>query len=203
MAIENLRENVSKVLSGKECILFNNKKTDYKLMQFWQWSASDLLSNATRGRFAEFIVASAMELDLTGELRKDWGEYDLDAWDCGGIKIEVKSSSYLQSWEQNHYSTINFSIKKHGKTSISREKNNINRPSDVYVFCLLKHKDKKTVNPLNMNQWAFYVLSTKTINTVFQEKNSISLNSLEKITQKIEYNILKEIIIERSNENYR
>ena len=202
MAIENLRKNVSKVKSGNECIFFKNKNLNYNLLHFWQWSSSDLLSNATRGKFAEFIIASAMELDLTGELRSDWGEYDLMAWELGGIKIEVKSSSYLQSWEQRYYSNINFSIKKHGKTSISKEKNIFYRPSDVYVFCLLKHKDKKTVNPLNMNQWSFYVLSTKTINTVFKEKSSISLNSLEKITQEIEYNELKEKIIERSKENY-
>ena len=32
----------------------------FDLLSFWQWSASDLASNALRGRVAEFLVAQAL-----------------------------------------------------------------------------------------------------------------------------------------------
>ena len=191
----NLEKSRVKIKNGNEYLTFSGKNTRYKLLDFWKWSVSDLLSNTTRGIFAEFIVASAMEIDLSNEARDEWSEYDLETWEWGKIKIEVKSSSFLQTWVQRNFSNIVFSIKKRGKTSITKEKNTFFRPSDVYVFCLLNHKDKKTVDPLNMNQWSFYVVSTKIINDVFKEKFSISLGSLEKITEKIEYNELKEKII--------
>jgi hypothetical protein len=66
------------------------------------------LSNATRGRFAEFIVGTAMGLDPKN-LRDEWAAYDLTTDE--GIKIEVKSASYIQSWNQKRLSNISFSIK--------------------------------------------------------------------------------------------
>ena len=193
--MDKLRKKIAQIKTGNEFLTFSGNNTEYKLLDFWKWSVSDLLSNATRGIFAEFIVASAMGMDLSNETRDEWGEFDLEAWEWGKIKIEVKSSSFLQTWEQRNYSNIVFSIKKKGYTSISKEKNKFTRPSDVYVFCLLHHKDKKTVDPLIMDQWSFYVVSTKNINNVFKDKNTITLKSLEKITEKIEYHKIKEMVI--------
>jgi hypothetical protein len=63
-------------------------------LEFWKWAFSDFLSNALRGVLAEFIVAKAM--DCTDVQRTEWDAYDVITSD--GIKIEVKSSAYLQSW---------------------------------------------------------------------------------------------------------
>ena len=42
---------------------------NYKVIDFWKWSVSDLVSNATRGRLAEFIVAKALKIKgLSGML---------------------------------------------------------------------------------------------------------------------------------------
>ena len=49
--------------SGEEKLTYNGNNIGYKLINFWQWSVSDILSNATRGRFAEFIVGTAIEFD--------------------------------------------------------------------------------------------------------------------------------------------
>jgi len=193
--MNNLDKKRTRIKTGDENLTFAGENINYKLLDFWKWSVSDLLSNATRGIFAEFIVATAMNIDLTTGAREEWSEYDLETWEWGKIRIEVKSSSYLQTWDQRNYSNIIFSIRKRGNTSITKEKNKFTRPSDVYVFCLLNHMDKKTVDPLNMDQWSFYVVSTNKINNVFKEKNSISLKSLEKVTEKISYNQLKEKII--------
>ena len=48
----------------------------------------DLVSNATRGRLAEFIVAKALKID-TSIARVEWQAYDLIT--RNEIKIEVKS----------------------------------------------------------------------------------------------------------------
>jgi hypothetical protein len=192
------------VKNGKEQLTFNGDKTGHKLIEFWRWISSDIMSNATRGKFAEFIVATAMNINLDW-IREEWGECDLTTIDgdnlTKSIRIEVKSSAYLQTWEQNGYSKIIFSIKKRGATSVKTPKEKLNRPSDVYVFCLLNHKDEETVNPLSLNQWLFYVVSTKKIDEKFKDGSSISLQTLEKITSGVTYNELRDKIINEYRNN--
>jgi len=52
---------------------------------------------AQRGVLVEFIVASAIGVDLNS-VREEWGAYDLTIQD--GIRVEVKSAAFIQSWEQ-------------------------------------------------------------------------------------------------------
>jgi hypothetical protein len=188
--------------NGDENFEFNGTITNWKIIDLWKWSVSDLLSNSTRGTLAEFIVAMAMEIDLTG-VREEWALFDLETKD--GIKIEVKTSAYLQTWFQKNYSKIVFSIKPaYFWNSETNETSEIkSRPSDVYVFCLLKHKDKKTVNPLILDQWTFYVVSTKQINEICGNKNTIQLNSLGKITKCIDFDEIKEKVKKEYMKNNR
>jgi len=51
---------------GNEPLTVNGQKLDKSLLDFWSWNSSDLLSNATRGRHAEFIEASELDVDLIG-----------------------------------------------------------------------------------------------------------------------------------------
>ena len=177
-------------LSGNESFSFNNVTLSRSLLNFWQWSSSDLINNALRGVLAEYIVASALNID-TG-VREEWKAYDLD---YKNLRIEVKSSAYIQSWDQNKYSSISFSIKR---TLAYDEINNEvikNRKSDIYVFCLLVHKIQETINPLNLNQWRFYIIKTDTLNSNLGNAQSIGLaklKSLNPITcdyDKIKYSI--------------
>jgi len=85
------------IKTGNEKLTFKNKTLDFSLLDFWCWSVSDILSNATRGIFAEFVVATAAKINLN-EVRDEWGAFDLITTE--GIKIEVKSSAYLQTWFQ-------------------------------------------------------------------------------------------------------
>ena len=34
----------------------------------------------------------------------------------------------------------------------------------IYVFSLLAHLDKSTLDPMNLDQWRFYILPTKILN---------------------------------------
>lgn len=171
---------IATLKSGEEHLIHEQKETPFTLLDFWKWNSSNILSNSTRGVFAEFIVASALNIDIKTP-RVEWAEYDLET--NGGIKIEVKSASYLQSWAQKDYSKISFSIK--------------NRSADVYIFCLLKHIQEDTINPLNLDQWEFYIVPIKKIVNYKRSKQSITLNSLKKLTKPIGYSELKKNICKR------
>lgn len=179
--------------SGEEKLTYNGNNIGYKLINFWQWSVSDILSNATRGRFAEFIVGTAIEFD-NAAVRDEWGAYDLES--KKGIKIEVKSASYIQSWSQKNYSAITFSIKtsKYWNTENGMSIGTAKRHADVYVFCLLKNKDQENIDPMKLEQWSFFVLPTYKIDGYTRSQSSITLNSLSKLVNEIQYSELREEI---------
>ncbi len=167
-------------LTSNEQFIFNKKNLPLNVLDFWKWSASDLLTNRQRGILAEFIVASS--LNLTNKPREEWDEYDLITHE--GIKIEVKSASYIQSWEQEEYSKINFGIQPTIKWNGNQRTNEKVRQSDVYIFCLLAHKDYKTINPLDLSQWEFYILTTDVLNKKVPKQKTISLSSLLSLSPK-------------------
>lgn len=154
------------------------------LLDFWRWSASDLLSNAMRGVFAEFLVANILRIDVSG-VREDWAKYDLTT--RAGLKMEVKSAAYLQSWDQYEYSAISFDVAPRYQFSeqglplpIQPE-----RVADVYVLALLHHKIKhpeegeRGVDPLDVSQWSFFVLDRHLLDHRTRSQHSITEASLK------------------------
>jgi hypothetical protein len=135
--------------------------------------------------------------------REEWDAYDLKT--KNGLKIEIKSSSYLQSWEQTELSKIIFGIQPTSNWDYStnkRSKEKI-RQSDIYIFCVLSHKDKNSVDPLNLSQWDFYILETKILNDKVTVQKSITLSNLLKLHPiKIKYDELKKEI-EHIEKKYR
>jgi hypothetical protein len=150
------------------------------LADFWGWSASDLVSNTMRGVLAEFIVARALGVSTEG-VRTEWDAYDLCLAD--GTTIEVKSAAYLQSWHQQELSTITFRIPKTRAWSADTGlyQTIVTRQAAVYVFAVLRHSDKATVNPLDVSQWRFHVLPTAVLNERARSQHSITLNTLERL----------------------
>ena len=53
------------------------------------------------------------------------------------------------------------------------------RQADVYVFALLAHREQETIDPLNLDQWDFYVLPTRVLNARARSQHSITLRSLD------------------------
>jgi len=163
--------------AGEERLHCSGRPCGPALLDFWRWSASDLLSNATRGIFAEYIVAAAFGLAEQG-IRDEWGAYDLKTPE--GVTVEVKSAAYIQSWHHDKLSQISFGIRPirawdpitndHAKES--------RRQAQVYVFCLLDHRDQATIDPLNLDQWRFLVLATSTIEEKLGSQKTIGLTSL-------------------------
>ena len=50
----------------------------------------------------------------------------------------------------------------------------IRHQSDVYVFCVYANKDRASANPLVLDDWDFYVLSTLAISSRCGSQQSIS-----------------------------
>ena len=114
-----------------------DKPLGFNVLDFWRWSASDLVGNAMRGIVAEFLVASA--LGLGDGVRVEWEAFDLKL--PSGVKVEVKSAAYLQTWAHKKLSTITFGIRPTrildlDAGTVSEESR---RRAYVYVFCLLHH----------------------------------------------------------------
>ena len=80
-------------LNGNEPFTLHGSDTSICLQDFWRWSCSDLLNNTQRGILAEFLVHSA--LGTKDVVRTDWLPFDLTS--PSGLRIEVKSSAYLQA----------------------------------------------------------------------------------------------------------
>ncbi len=160
----------------------------HDLLAFWRWSGSDLVDNTQRGIFAEFIVGIAVgDIAITSGVRDGWGNYDLTS--SSGAKIEVKSAAYVQSWRQEKESSIAFNISKKlsWDPATDQYSDKPTRPADVYVFCLNTHRaddSVKDLDPLNVTQWEFYVLSTSILNKHLPEQQSIGLESLKTIGAK-------------------
>ncbi|MGW6506481.1 hypothetical protein ACWGCP_02795 [Streptomyces niveus] len=165
--------------SGGEPIRANGE-TVGTLGNFWSWACSDLANNTMRGVLAEYLVATALGA-ATGT-RTEWDTVDIrtpEKW-----RVEVKSAAYLQSWAQSQPSEISFSIApasgwdaQTGTTTAE-----VLRRSDVYVFCLLHHQDKQTLDALNLDQWTFYVLPTVVLDDRCPSQKTIRLSSLKRLS---------------------
>jgi len=68
--------------------------TDIRVSAFFTWAFSDLRLNIVRGVLAEFLVAKALG-DPRDGVRNAWDNYDVLSRE--GLRVEIKSSSYLQS----------------------------------------------------------------------------------------------------------
>lgn len=193
-----LKKIKTKVKSSNERFTHGNQEIDFELLDFWKWSLSDLVSNSTRGKLAEFIVAKALGVD-TNIARDEWQAYDLLTPE--GIKIEVKSAAYIQSWYQKKLSTISFSIKKsrYWDAETNEFASEATRQADAYIFALLAHKEKETIDPLNLDQWEFYVLPVEVINNYQRSEHSITLPSLRKLADPVMYGQLKTKLMDRSS----
>lgn len=149
---------------------------DTTVVDFWRFALSDLRMNNARGYLAEYLVAKAVG---AAHPRVEWDAYDVLAPD--GTKIEVKSSAYLQVWEQRRLSRITFSglrgsipVGLRAGTPSERYK------ADVYVFCLQTAQTHEAYNPLDVRQWEFYVLSRAVVATT--ERKSLGLATVQRLS---------------------
>ncbi len=167
------------------------------LIEFWQWSASNILDNTLRGVFAEFLVARS--LGIHHQHRVQWEPFDLRSNE--GVRIEVKSAAYVQSWKQKQFSTISFDISPTSSwdKQTKRYSDTKQRRSDLYIFCLLGSPDSWDVNPLDLNQWTFFTLATTQLDAKLPTQKRISLSRLERLgAKKCNYSQLSDAVLSAS-----
>lgn len=179
--------------TGAEPFTVGGRPVGATVADFWGWSRSDLLDNTERGVLAEFIVATALGIPVDG-VREGWAAWDLTT--PGGVRVEVKSAAYLQSWAQKELSRISFGTPRTlawdadggGFAGVAR------RHAQVYVFALLAHTDKATVDPLDLDQWVFYVLPTAVLDGRTRSQHSITLKTLEGLTAALGFSELRQAV---------
>lgn len=182
-------------LSGSKPITTETGKQVSDPNSFWSWAYSNVMDNAERGALAEYLVACALEVN--DNVRVNWDKYDLLSPE--GIAVEVKSSGYLQSWDQEKLSALSFCIQPtfgwdSATNTYSQE---LVRQSDIYVFCVHKHTDQDTVNPLDIAQWDFYLLPTKVLNAKACAQKRANLPSLIKMgAEKCDFEHIHQRIVE-------
>ena len=164
------------------------------VLEFWQWAYSDIIGNIERGHFAEYLVARA--LDAAKDTRVEWDKYDVLTND--DISIEVKSSGYVQTWQQKGKSKILFSIRptRAFNSKANAYEREIKRQAQIYVFCVHNYEKKdEGLNPLDMKQWDFYILPTEKLNMEVKDQKTISLQKIIKLgAEKCSYSELSESI---------
>lgn len=178
---ENLDRIPVRRRSGSEPFTDGEGDLGFDLLGYWQWSASGLVSNTARGVLAEYLVARSLGIDVSG-VREGWAAYDL----CtpSGVRVEVKSAAYLQSWHQRKPSIISFRTPKTRAwdPDTNRLDAESKRQADVYVFAILAHGQKSTLNPCDVSQWEFHVLPTLILNARTRSQHSITLPTLTRLS---------------------
>jgi hypothetical protein len=157
--------------TGTEPFRSGSQVLQATVLDYWRWSASNLMSNRERGILGEFLVATA--LGLGKEPRIEWNGYELKYSD---LKIEIKTSSAKQSWPQSKPSPIRFDIAPQSyswDSATDTTDYQVKRHADVYVFCELHGDD-----PLDTDGWRFYVVSTMVLNQRLPNQKSIGVKPL-------------------------
>lgn len=156
-------------------------QTEVTVGDFWSWAFSDILENDVRGVFAEFLVGSALGC-ISSETRQNWDRFDLL---YNGKKIEVKSSGFVQSWQQERKSAITFDIApRTGWDAVTNVYDDtVMRHADCYVFCLFAFNDihdkaGATQQITDTDSWHFCVIATTHINRVFDTQKTVSMGRL-------------------------
>lgn len=168
---------------GSEQLIFKDKELGSSVLDFWSWAYSDLIRNVNRGAFAEFIVLEAMNNQSGITPPRTNFRVSMDAYDLlspDGIRVEVKSSAYIQAWESEHPARISFriapakSLDSSGNYSADSQ---YCRHSDVYVFCVWTAMSREQ-NILDLSLWDFYVIATKILDQKVPNQKTITFQSL-------------------------
>lgn len=183
-----------KYYRGDEMFHAGGKPESFCVKDFWHFAFGDLLDNTRRGALAEFIVARGLGLN-TEIPREDWSAYDLD---YRGMRIEVKASAYLQSWnlENGKVSKPVFSVApaRSFNADSGRYTEDLCRHSDLYIFCLFTDTDVLRYNILDLTAWDFYAVLTSDLNRLYPGRKSLSLDSVKKVGVKTDYHHMKDSV---------
>jgi hypothetical protein len=143
------------------------------IADFWRWAFSDLCDDDVKGIFAEWLVCRLLDLPMTR--RFSWANCDIRT--PGGVRIEVKSSAWWQSWRLLNgdgspreprvepSQVIQFRRLKSRDPELygvcqGGEKDIVaSYHADLYVFAIQNEHNAEIWNALDLRQWTFYLLT--------------------------------------------
>ena len=166
-------------MTGKETFIFDGKSAGFDFLDFWKFHYSNIYD--LQDKIAEFIVSKALGID---EAQNDqyWTLWDVSYRDK---RIEVKETSYYHSFNQEGKVSKQrvFGITKaNGSYDPTKSGNSeFCRQNDVYVFCLNTGNTRESSNPLNLNNWEFYIVPTAVINEKCENNKTISLGRIKSL----------------------
>lgn len=174
--VKNWRQRIEKLPPSSPSQ--GSDQLPFTLADFWSWAFSDELEDTTRGFLAEFIVHYA--LGVKAGARVSYGvDCTYDVPNHGAVHLEVKSTAFVQSWEQERPSAGSFSIRKTRQTDRrGRAEGAPARWSDVYVFALYRGTEEQT--PRDLSLWEFWVARTGDLNEALPTRTRITVAQLRK-----------------------
>lgn len=165
------------LLEGTESFRLAGQSMGFSVIDFWRFQFSNIW--VIQDQIAEFIVTQA--LGKTEPYNKNgWTLWDIN---YRGHRVEVKETARYHSWYRDGKVSAKptFNINK----AYSRYKDSTSefkRQNDIYVFCFNMGETKETSNPLDLDNWHFWVVPTETINRVCGDNKTITLSRLQKLT---------------------
>ena len=166
-------------MTGKEAFLFEGEAVGFNFLDFWKFHYSNIYD--LQDKIAEFIVSKALSVN---EAQNDqyWTLWDVS---YRNKRIEVKETSYYHSFNQEGKVSKQrvFGITKaNGSYDPAKSGNSeFCRQNDVYVFCLNTGDTRESSNPLNLNNWEFYIVPTVVINEKCGNNKTISLGRIKSL----------------------
>lgn len=178
-------------MNGDEKFVLNNKELKFGILDFWKSKHSNIFN--MQSEIAEFLVEKALGIDKA-QNTDYWTLWDIS---YRNYRIEVKETGYYHLWNENSKISFkrSFGITKANSSYESEEtENKFERQNDIYVFCLNTGNTKETSNPMNVNNWEFYIVSTAIINEQCGDNKHISLGRVRKIAKQVKYEEIKKYI---------
>lgn len=178
-------------MNENEKFTIHNNELDFGILDFWKSKYSNIYN--IQEVIAEFIVEKALGIDKA-QNTDYWTLYDILYRD---YRIEIKETSYYHPWNEDGKVSKQrmFGITKANSNYESNEtENKFERQNDIYVFCLNTGTTKETSNPMNLDNWEFYIIPTFKINKQCGDNKKISLGRVRKIAEKKSFEEIKSCI---------
>lgn len=121
-----------------------------------------LVTNVLRGHVVEAMIALALEPNW------QWCASDYSAWDferANGTRLEVKQSSWLQTWDAPAHGKVypSFDIRtRSGRWEGPKFVSELGRAAHIYAFAYHGIRDE-TADHRDPRQWEFYVVPTRAL----------------------------------------
>ena len=149
--------------NGDKHFTDNDMPTTFLLSDFYSWLSTDMTTPAVRNLLAEYIVATALEIEQEGK-----------AYPClyyGSHSIAVSSSGYVQT---SVGGLVSPTFKAPSK-------------ADIYIFCLHEHLNRNTFDLMKLEQWTFFIIDKQ-----LPDNQPLTVSVIKALsTYMVKYNELK------------